>query len=623
MPFRRAFLISLEKLRLWAASARSLQRPIYARKGEPGRAGGSGTADSAQSQARVIEEQLAKIAGAAMDAIISVDERQRIVMFNPAAETMFGFTADEAMGQPLEMLIPQRFRQAHVEHVRRFMKEGTTARRMGALGQLAGLRANGEEFPIEASLSRVTDPDAPVYTAIVRDVTERVQSERLLRSFIDDAPVAIAMFDRNMRYLAASRRWLEDYGLTASVTGRSHFDMFPVIPKRLREVYRRALAGETIKAEEDFFKRADAPSIWVKWEIRPWYLAKGAIGGVILFSEDTTARKKAEEALRHSEGQFRGVYERAGTGIAIASTEGQFAACNPAFASMLGYAEDELRSFSMLDLMHAEDRDANVEGIGRLLRGETSVFEASCRCLRKDGDWLWAEKTISLLRDADGKPSNILMLLNDRTERQRAEERKRMLTRELAHRGRNLLAVIQSITKHSLLNAASLEEALTALTGRLQALAHTYGSLTGEAFEGAKLDGIVSAELQPFSGRGSAHGPKIMLGAKIAQTFALVVHELATNAAKYDALSVPGGRVDVTWKAAGAGSGRRFLFEWAESGGPSVSPPARRGFGTTLVSLVAGAEFDCAPELVYSGEGFRYRFDAPLAIMGAAEEEAL
>ncbi len=620
MPPKNAFLLSLEKLRGVAAAARSFCRSIYARKGEPGRAGHNGTAASAPGIAtRAIEEQLAKIAAAAMDAIISVDERQRIVLFNPAAESMFGYTEHEAMGQPLEMLIPDGFRQAHLEHVQRFMKEGATARRMGALGQLAALRANGEEFPIEASLSSVTDPRGSVYTAIVRDVTERVQSERLLRSFIDDAPAAIAMFDRNMRYLAASRRWLDDYGLAGSVIGRSHFDVFPAIPKRLREIYRRALAGETIKADEDFFNRMDAPPIWVKWEIRPWYLAKGTIGGVILFTDDITARKRDEEALRISEARFRGVYEHAGTGIAIASMNAQFAACNPAFASMFGYTEAELRSFSMLDIMHADDRDANAAGIGRLVRGETSVFETSCRCLRKDGGCLWGENTLSLLCDANGKPSNILMLLTDRTQRQRGEERQRMLMRELAHRGRNLLAVIQAIASRSLSNATSLEEAQYALAGRLQALARTYGSFTDEAFEEAKLDEIVSAELQPFSGRTNAHGPKIMLGAKIAQTFALLVHELATNAAKHGALSVPGGRIDVTWKAAGAGSGRRFEFEWVESGGPIVSPPAHRGFGTSLVSLVAGAEFDCTPELVYNREGFRYRFEAPLATLGAVE----
>ncbi len=582
----------------------------------------AGSGGATEVQADELKEQLANFAGAAMDAIISADEGHRIVLFNPAAEAMFGLSAQQAIGQPLEILIPHRSRQAHAEHVRRFMKEGATARRMGEFGELCGLRANGEEFPVEASISRMTYAGGRLHTVIVRDISERVRSERQLRSFIDNAPAAIAMFDPGMRYLAASRRWLEDYGLSEGVTGRSHYDVFPDIPESWKEVHRRALAGETIKADEDCFERANVPAIWLQWEIRPWHSAKGEIGGVILFTEDITARKKAQEALRVSEARFRSVYEHAATGIAIADMDGRFAACNSAFATMLGYGEEELRGLTLGKFTHESDREANKSGIGRLVRREIPSFETFSRCLRKDGSWLWAEKTFSLLTDAGGKPSNILMLVTDKTERQRADERQRMLMRELAHRGKNLLAVIQSIAIRSLSSAPSLDAARTALTGRLQALARTYSNLTDEAFEGARLDEIVSTELQPFCGRTSLRGPKIMLSAKVAQSFTLVIHELATNAAKYGALSLSSGRLDVTWKASGAGAERRFEFEWAESGGPAVSPPSRGGFGTSILSLVAGAEFECTPELIYGSEGFRYRFDTLLSNMGAAVAES-
>lgn len=577
----------------------------------------SGEGDEAQGT----EQQLARITSAAMDAIISIDERQRMVLFNPAAETMFGVSAKDAIGQPLDLVIPNRFRRAHSEHARLYMKTGATARRMGALGRISGLRANGEEFPIEASLSAITLGGQRLYTVIVRDISERLRLEQQLRTFIENAPAAIAMFDREMRYIAASRRWREDYGLSGDVIGLSHYDLFPGLPERRKDTHRRALAGETIKAGEDLLEQQNASPKWQKWEIQPWYAASGEIGGVTLFTENITAQKEAEEALRVSEARFRGVYEHAPSGIAIADLEWRFTSCNAALASMLGYTEEELRGLTLRDLIHPGDADVNFEGIERLVRQEAPFFESFCRCLKKEGTWLWAENTFSLLCDVNGEPSSIFILLADRSERRRAEERQRMLMRELAHRGKNLLAVIQAIARHSLSKAATLEDGRIAFAGRLQALARTYSSLTGEAFEGARLDEIVSAELDPFFERLKVRGPKIMLGAKVAQTFALVIHELATNAAKYGALSAPRGTVAVTWKASEAAGARRFQFEWVETGGPAVSPPSRQGFGTSLISSVASAEFDCTPEIVYGPEGFRYSFEAPLEAMGETLEE--
>ncbi len=138
-----------------------------------------------RSQARVYqrtsEDQLGGILISAMDAIITIDEDQRIVLFNPAAELMFRCAAVEAIGRPIEKFIPERFRQAHREHVRRFGDSGVTNRRMGALGAVIGLRANGEEFPAEASISQLQTPKGKFYSVILRDITERKQIEEQLR----------------------------------------------------------------------------------------------------------------------------------------------------------------------------------------------------------------------------------------------------------------------------------------------------------------------------------------------------------------------------------------------------------------------------------------------------------
>lgn len=142
-------------------------------------------------------------------------------------------------------------------------------------------------------------------------------SEEQLRLFVDHSPAAIAMFDREMRYLVVSRRWLSDYQLgEANVVGRSHYDIFPDVPARWREIHRRCLAGAVEKCEEDPFPRADGSLDWVRWEIHPWRDAQGGVGGIILFSEVITARKRAEAIIAC---QTR-VLEKIATGAPLAET---------------------------------------------------------------------------------------------------------------------------------------------------------------------------------------------------------------------------------------------------------------------------------------------------------------
>lgn len=139
-----------------------------------------------------------------------------------------------------------------------------------------------------------------------QDVTGRVEaeaarreSEERLRYFIQYAPVPLAMFDREMRYLFASRRWCSDYGLEGGdLTGKSHYDLFPELPERWKEFHRRGMAGETLSAEADTFVRKDGTVQWLRWELHPWYGKHGEVGGIVIFSEDVTERIVAQEALQ-------------------------------------------------------------------------------------------------------------------------------------------------------------------------------------------------------------------------------------------------------------------------------------------------------------------------------------
>ena len=142
--------------------------------------------------------------------------------------------------------------------------------------------------------------------ALQEDIVRRQQAEvalherdEILRLFVEHSPAAIGMFDNEMRYVAVSRRWLSDYGLgERDIVGRSHYEIFPEIPQRWKDIHRRCLAGATERCDEDPFVHADGRTDWVRWEIHPWHRAAGEIGGIIIFSEVITDRKLAEEALR-------------------------------------------------------------------------------------------------------------------------------------------------------------------------------------------------------------------------------------------------------------------------------------------------------------------------------------
>ena len=140
-----------------------------------------------------------------------------------------------------------------------------------------------------------------VSVELQREINSRKESEELLRIFIEHAPASLAMFDRQMRYLSVSRRWLADYGLgERELRGLSHYEVFPDIPERWKEVHRRALAGEVVMRENDRLDRADGSVQWLRWEVRPWYDATGDVAGIVVFSEDISERKQGEDALKQS-----------------------------------------------------------------------------------------------------------------------------------------------------------------------------------------------------------------------------------------------------------------------------------------------------------------------------------
>jgi two-component sensor histidine kinase len=196
-------------------------------------------------------------------------------------------------------------------------------------------------------------------------------------------------------------------------------------------------------------------------------------------------------------------------------------------------------------------------------------------------------------------------------ERRQAEERLVILVQELTHRVKNLLSVFQSITSRTLTGGRSLEEAHEVLMGRLQSLGHAHELLTEASWQGAELRDVVRAEIAGFSERVRVSGPPVALGPSGVQTYALIVHELCTNAAKYGALSNATGEVVAEWTLGGSGTDSFMEFSWQERGGPPVEPASYRGFGLSLIGAMATSPA-AEPVIAFESGGFFCRFRVAL-----------
>jgi PAS domain S-box-containing protein len=212
------------------------------------------------------------------------------------------------------------------------------------------------------------------------------------------------------------------------------------------------------------------------------------------------------------------------------------------------------------------------------------------------------------IRDRDGAVVGIFVEGSDVTERVRAEDLRKLLLDELNHRVKNTLATVQSIAAQTVRATPDPVAFRTAFEARLMALSGVHNVLTSANWEGARLDALLDLELSPYgAARYRLEGPAVRLSAQEALTFALVTHELATNAAKYGALSTPDGCVRVTWSVEGEADERRLTLDWRETGGPTVVAPTRQGFGSRLIQRSIQVDMHGETTMAFDPEGLRCR----------------
>ncbi len=327
------------------------------------------------------------------------------VWASPAARRIYGVPDQGSLSLPrIQSAVRAEFRPRLDAALRDLMEQGIPYDL-----EFQIVRANDQAIIDIHSIAEYNADEATV-VGVIEDITPRKlahsalrEREEQLRLFVEHSPAAIAMFDRAMTYLVVSRRWLEDYRLDGQkVVGRSHYEIFPETPQRWREVHQRCLAGMIESCEEDRFPRVDGTVDWVRWEVRPWNREDGDIGGIIIFSENITARKRADEALQKIEARQAKMVANLGDVIVIIDRQGINQYKSPNLEKRFGWRVADLVGTPALMNVHPKDQEAAQRFMLSLFSQPNATGTLECRYRCKDGSYKWIEFTgVNLLDDPD------------------------------------------------------------------------------------------------------------------------------------------------------------------------------------------------------------------------------
>jgi PAS domain S-box-containing protein len=457
------------------------------------------------------------------------------------------------------------------------------------------------------------------------------QALRASSEILELLPIATCICDANGRIVQYNRRAVELWG-RVPLPGQTH-DQFTAqcrfygtegeeLPRsKLAEVLR---TGKAVRDEEVLVRNEGGQQIAVLVSVDPLYNPQGRLVGAIICFQDVTESKRMVEALdrsrqdlRQQQDRWNATYEHAAIGIVEVDAEGRFLRVNEAICSITGVSRERLLGSRLYARTHPGDRDVDEDLYRRQVSGDIGFYSLEKRFMREDGRVLWIAVRSSTVRAPDGSFLYGVRVVQDITDRKEAEERQKLLLDELNHRVKNTLATVQSLATQTARGTDSPAAFREAFEGRLIALSQAHDQLTRRHWRSADLRDIVTSATSPYftqsSDRIAIEGEAIMLTPRIALTLALAMHELSTNAAKYGALSVSPGRVEIRWRIARQpGQPQRLAIEWREFEGPPVSTPERRGFGSRFIESSVATELQGKARLDFDPAGLRCTMEIPI-----------
>jgi PAS domain S-box-containing protein len=407
-----AALVAIGGLLLWQRQEKAHFRALY----------------QAEAATRAALEHRGAILEAVGDGVVAVNAEGRVDLLNPAANALTGWSGEQARGRLVEEVVDlvDTVTDAPLPNPARTAL--TSGGPVTPPDDQAILKArNGDRFQVAVAATPLPGGDGAVLA--IRDMTQSSRlratmrhERRILKLFVEHAPAAIAMFDREMRYLAVSRRFLVDHQLEGQdLIGQCHYDVFPDLPERWREANQRCLQGAVEGGSEDLWPRADGRTDWVRWAIHPWYEIGNQVGGLVLFSEVITARKETELALEASRRQLAHLFTVSPAVIyALRADSLEPTWVSPNVIDLLGYTVAEvLEPDWWVEHLHAGDRQRALVDMETLAAAGRVSHEY--RFHRKDGSLLWVLDDLRLVRDESGQPTEIIGAWTDITHRREAE----------------------------------------------------------------------------------------------------------------------------------------------------------------------------------------------------------
>ena len=454
--------------------------------------------------------------------------------------------------------------------------------------------------------------------AASRDVTALRHGEEQLRNQLyeiealyDNTPIGMALFDRDLRCVRINKM----LGRTDFSIGRFVWDIFPMLRTAVEPLMQQVLQTGEMVATEVAGPLPGQPGIAKVWSAKyyPLKTSDGAIVAIGATIDDITERKEAENRLRESEARFRAAVEAVDGIVWTNNAAGEMSGEQPGWSALTGQTRGEYEGFGWSQAVHPDDAPPTIDAWNAAVAAK-SLFEFEHRVRCQDGEWRHFSVRAAPTFDKEDRIVEWVGVHQDITEQKDREAQIQLLMGEVNHRSKNMLGVVMAVARQT--GGPDQAEFVERFSERIQSLAAGQDLLVNSQWKGVLLDDLVHAQLGHFKdligGRITLAGGAVLISAAAAQTIGMALHELATNASKYGALSVDQGRVAIAWRLdEGSGTAGRFVMTWTESDGPPVVAPKRRGFGTTVIGRMVKMSLDCDATADFAPAGFSWRIDCP------------
>jgi PAS domain S-box-containing protein len=540
-------------------------------------------------------ERLADLLMMSYEPMLVWDLDGAIKFWNTGAERLYGFRRDEAVGRVSHALLKTKFPTDLAA-----LRSQLLADRYWS-GELCHTCMDGHDVTVDSRMQLIGDD---LVLEVNRNITDFKALGARQATLMRDLSAADAKFEAvfNQSGIFAGIIDLQGYlrevnnlavdwcGYTREqVVDRPFWDApwwrgSEEIKARIRFATHQAASGLVFREELRYWV-ADGSERVVDFAMHPILDRSGAVMFLHPTGIDITERNQFEAALRDSQQRLRflaSIVESSDDAIVSKNLDGVITSWNKGAERIFGYTSEEAVGRPIMIVIPQDRQDEERTILTRIRRGERIDHFETVR-QRKHGSLIVVSLTVSPVRDGEGKIVGASKIARDITEQKRSQEQIAILAREAEHRSKNLLANVQATVKLS--QSETAEGLKDAIEGRIRALANVHSLFVETRWIGAELTTIATQELAPYSRAGEAtrvriEGPQVLLKPDIAQAIAVILHELATNAAKYGALSTADGVVELKWSHEVDG---RLTLCWIEAGGPVVRTPTKQGFGTRVI----------------------------------------